>query len=322
MFRLIGGLACRQSAAFHNQLRCLSCDACAMTRVPLSAVLLLLVSSVLAGCGLTALNDRRDDNPKIRALQAASVSHFGDRPIAGRSIDAFFRDKVGLIALNGEALPIGRATPISPDGYYLTARHVAEEGDFRLSVAISQDNPFRVAECPGRVVWQDRAADLAVVKFDYRPGHVFSPRQMPLHAGEAVFSGAGGLNSGVRFAPRNPSGVYNISDLMRESFGNGDYRTAGKVTRLRVINKRPLRRIYESTLVGRGGMSGGPVVDDKGHLAGVITSGQARLFASPLTTFSMLDLTVLESILQGDRSRRQPGSRRPREPDATWLPAR
>src|SRR5690606_23563089 len=119
----------------------------------------------------------------------------------------------------------------SSDGYYLTARHVVEEGDFRLSVAISPTNPFRVAEHPGRVVWQDRTADLAIVKFDHAPPYVFSPRQMPLHAGEAVFSGAGGLNSGMRFTRRNPRGVYNLRDLMRESIGNGDYRTAGKVTR-------------------------------------------------------------------------------------------
>lgn len=275
-----------------------------MNRVSsLRVALLLLSSSVLVGCGVSGFSNRRDDNPQVRALQAASVSRYGARPIDGESVDGFFRNKVGLIAVKGGMLPVGRATPISSDGYYLTAWHVVEKSDFRLSNSVSSANPLRVVEYPGRVVWQDSSADLAIVKFGYRPSARFNAQQSPLGEGEAVFSGASGLNSGTRFTRLNVSGRYDLNDLIRTAFGNGDFRTAGKITSFRVLDKGSLRWIYESTLVGRGGMSGAPVVSSKGHLVGVVTGGRAKPLFGLMTTVSMLDPTVMEEIIHADRGR-------------------
>jgi S1-C subfamily serine protease len=269
----------------------------------LRVALWLFSLSALVGCSASGFSNRRDDNPKVRALQAASVSRYGDRPIAGESIDGFFRNKVGLMTVKGGMLPVGRAAPISADGYYLTAWHVVEKGDFRLSNSVSSANPLRVVEYPGRVVWHDSSADLAIVKFGYRPSARFSAQQPPLAEGEAVFSGASGLNSGTRLTRLNASGRYDLNDLIRTSFGNGDFRTAGKITNVRVLDKGSLRWIYESTLVGRGGMSGAPVVNSKGHLVGIVTGGQAKPLSGLRTTFSMLDPTAMEEILHADRSR-------------------
>jgi S1-C subfamily serine protease len=268
-----------------------------------SALWLLPVLS-LASCRLGELRHRHQDNERVRALQNASVSSYGKQPVAGRSIDGFFRDKVGLIAVKGGSLPVGRAVPVSTDGYYLTAWHAASEADFVLSDSAWLGNRLRVDEYPGRVVWHDSSTDLAIVKFRFRPPAVFRARRTPLGKGEAVFSGANGRNGGSLVLPFSESGTYDLRDALKKGTGNGPFRTAGEVTSLRMVEGDPARRIYESTLVGRGGMSGAPVVNREGYLVGIVTGARAKLFSAPRTTFSMLDPSTLESIIRADRQRR------------------
>ncbi|MES2467572.1 MAG: serine protease [Verrucomicrobiota bacterium] len=267
------------------------------------AALALLSSWMLVGCGLGGLRHRHDDNRHVRALQEASLSPFGDRPVAGQDIDGFFRDKVGLITVNGGNIPVGRAAAVSRDGYFLTAWHVVDESGFRLSDTVSLVPRFRVREYPGRVVWYDKDADLAMVKFDFRPSWQFRAGEPSLAEGEAVFSGASGRNSGMRIVPWNESGTYHLDTVLKGAVGNGPFRTAGKVTDLKVLHEGSLRMVYESTLVARGGMSGAPVVDCQGHLAGIVTGARVKLFPGAMTTFSMLDPGTLVTIIEADRRR-------------------
>jgi len=267
------------------------------------SALWLASSAVLGSCGIDGLRDRRWDNERVRALQEASISQYGERPIAGQSIDEFFRNKVGLIATDGGELPVGRVVPISKDGYYLTAWHVVADARFRLSEANVVGNRVQADEYPGRVVWHDTSADLAIVKFDVRPSVSFKTRA-PLEKGETVFSGANGRNGGTLVTKPNATGTYNLEESLKAGIGNGPFRTAGAVTNLSTLNGEPSRIIYESTLVGRGGMSGGPVVNREGYLVGIVTSGHATIFSAPKAVFSMIDPVALNSIVQADRSRR------------------
>ena len=264
----------------------------------------LLPVLVLASCRLGELRHRHEDNERVRALQNASVSSHGAQPIASQSIDGFFRDKVGLIAVKGGSLPVGRAVPISPDGYYLTAWHVVADADFVLSDSAWLANRLQVDEYPGRVVWHDSSTDLAIVRFRFRPSAVFRARRAPLGMGEAVFSGANGRNGGTLVAPPSESGTYDLSEVLKTGKGNGPFRTAGRVTGLQIVDGDPSRMIYESTLVGRGGMSGAPVVNRDGYLVGIVTGARAKVFSAPATTFSMLDPNTLESVVRADRQRR------------------
>lgn len=264
----------------------------------------LFSSLALAGCGTNGLRDRREDNGKVRALQEASVSRYEAQPIAGQSIDEFFKDKVGLIALKGGSLPVGRAVPISKDGYYLTAWHVVASGNFQLSDSNYSGSKPQVSMHPGRVVWHDRQADLAIVKFEFRPVSLFRTQGFSLGKGDAVFSGANGRNSGTLVIPPGPDGTYRLDDVLRKGTGNGRFRTAGAVTNLRALIGEPSRMIYESTLVGRGGMSGGPVVNRDGRLVGIVTSARETMFSAPKTVFSMIDPVALDAIVREDLSRR------------------
>ncbi|MES2706643.1 MAG: serine protease [Verrucomicrobiota bacterium] len=275
--------------------------------VLIRAALLLVLSLAAAGCGLTGLRHRSDDNRQVRALQEASLSPYGERPVAGRSIDGFFRDGVGLITVKGASIPVGRAAPLSRDGYFLTAWHVVDQDGFLLSDSLPSASGQRVQirEYPGRVVWHDKAADLALVKFDFRPSWFFKTEGPPLVEGDPVFSAASGRNSGTRIIPWNQSGVYDLHTVLTGGIGNGAFRTAGKVTALKILpeDKGSRRLVCESTLIGRGGMSGAPVVNRHGQLAGIVTGARVRLFPGTRTTFSMLDSRTLETIIKADRRR-------------------
>lgn len=258
---------------------------------------LTATAMVLNGCG--NLDDRRFDHPQIRELQQESVSRFPGRPIRGESITDFFSDKVGLIEGAHPQIPSGRAIPVGKDGYYLTAWHVVSGGDYHLSDLVILRPPpkngtfnttdyLRWDSYPGRLVWHDEKADLAIVKFDHRPAVVFTPTATPATKGTAVFSGASGRNSGTLLS----------SSTSAAGIGNGPFATAGTVTRVR---PGPLPS-HDSTLVGRGGMSGAPVVDESGGLAGVVTSVHSHLFSTPTTRFSMIPPRELDRILTADRA--------------------
>ena len=262
----------------------------------------------LSGCGITDLSRWRYDNRDVRAAQESSLPRFGDHPIEGMGIKQFFKDKVGLITIKGNPIPMGRAAPISSDGYYLTAWHVVAERGFMLSDRIqlkpypkkggfSSADYFRVDEYPGRVVWHDRSADLAVVKFKFNPPAVLKSSGPPLENGTAVFSGASGLNSGTLLIPQKRDGSVELGD----GSGNGPFQTAGRITGVRKINHGCMS--YESTLISRGGMSGAPVVDGDGRLVGIIAALQPQLFARPATRFSMIEPMALEALISEDRKR-------------------
>ena len=263
----------------------------------------LLSFLALTSCGIGGLRDRYEDNGSVRARQKASIDQYGERPIAGQDIGGFFKDKVGLIEVEGGTIPVGRAAPLTADGYYLTALHVVANADFRLTISTFSANRLRTRAFPGRIVWRDPSADLAIVKFEFRPPFSFGIRKSSLQKGGAVFSGAYGFNGGRLVVPPKANGTFDLGDVRKSGTGNGPFQTAGKVTSFQVIEGESSWTIYQSTLVGRRGMSGGPVVNRKGRLVGIITSIHERLLSSPTTSFSMMDPKALDEIIQRDRRR-------------------
>lgn len=276
--------------------------------IPASWLFTAVVLLVSTGCGDFALRNWRYDNPSTRKLQARSIAGLPERPINGKTFGQFFRDKVVLIGEPGNPVPLGRAVPVTADGYILTAWHVVSGGNFHWSDTVllkplpEKSGPFkrsdyiREEKYPGRVVWHDEDIDLAIVKFDHRPPAFLKAAEPPVPTGTTVFSGADGLNGGVLVA---------TSDHLRDGIGNGPYKTAGKVTKVREDKGGIRRFIYHSTLVARGGMSGAPVVDEKGNLVGIVTRIRARLFTHPVTSFSMVDPEFVEKIIGEDRRSRR-----------------
>lgn len=268
--------------------------------------LLLCSTLLLPGCGTSELAQRRFDTPALRFLQNESVAGLPQRPVNGQSIEAFFKNKVALIKTRNGQLPSGRAVPLSRDGYFVTAWHVVSEDGFHLSNTVMLKQPpkdrsfrfneyFLTREHYGRVVWHDTGLDLAIVHFDYRPDQVFVPAPSMAGKGTRVFSGAGGRNGGELFSQDLSDGV-----------GNGPFQTAGKITRAAARQKAPPGWVSESTLIGRGGMSGAPVVDENGRLLGVITHGKAGWIGTVKTLFSMIEPATLDAIVANDRHRGAP----------------
>ena len=259
----------------------------------------LTAIAFMGGCG--HFDGWGHDSPHIRVLQEQSLVGLSSRPVAGQALDDFFRDKVGLILSGKSSFPLGRAVPLTRDGYYLTAWHVVDEGEFYLSNLVSL-KPLPVGETVkaseyyrndkhlGRLVWRDEVADLAIVKFDFEPLFIFRTRSTSPQIGDQVLSAAVGTNSGLL--------VVGEERAVGSGVGNGPYRTAGKVLNVRSFNSWVR---YRSDLVARGGMSGGAVVDAGGDLVGILTQIRAIPFRPPLTTFSMLREAEIGRILTKDR---------------------
>lgn len=266
----------------------------------------LVVSLSLLGC--TDFKDWDKDTPSTRELQKKSLEGLSAAPIAGESIEEFFRDRVGLIASSRTGFPSGRAVPLSTDGYFLTAWHVVDEGKFYLSdfvqlkplpegVVFQAKDYYRVDKHLGRVVWYDEKVDLAIVKFDFetRAEHVFKLAGYESAAGVAVFSASVGTNSGTLL----------ITEKVEDGIGNGPYQTAGVVLNRRKVEASYPAIIYRSSLVARGGMSGGPAVDEAGNLIGIITRIHSVLYHAPTTSFAMLRAQDIAGIVAADRQGRE-----------------
>ena len=268
-------------------------------------VLCLCGALMVTSC--TDFEEWNHDAPHIRELQRQSLEGVPERPIAGVTIKDFFLDKVGLITQKKGRLPSGRAVPVSPDGYFLTAWHVVDEGAFYLSdfvqlkpfpkdgVAFKGKDYYRVDQIEGRLVWKDEKTDLAIVKFDYSPQYAFRLAGGQSAVGSRVYSAAFGTNSG--------SLVFAGEDGPATGVGNGPYQTAGRILGAKTVQGSRPAFVYRSSLVARGGMSGGAVVDSSGQLVGVLSYIRSGFLTTPSTAFSMLDAGTVQGIIATDRAK-------------------
>jgi S1-C subfamily serine protease len=183
----------------------------------------------------------------------------------------------------------GSATPISQDGYFLTADHVLSRADGRrIYVIYGGGGPLK--SLPARVVWRSEKADIALLHVDSpTPLHYqFSPPSRWLPPGTPVMHGgiATGFSSdpGLLGTPLPPEGLLTGS------------------------------RKFKIDIPLQPGDSGGPVVDAQGRLIGI---NSAVEFLVPMETAFFVDseasrpnIRMIESIVASDRiARRRAGLR-------------
>ncbi len=175
----------------------------------------------------------------------------------------------GLKVENGAAQPdivIGSGFFITADGYLLTNHHVIESEvepgvstSSRLSIRLPGSKGERL---PAKVVGWDRNLDLALLKAEYKPEYVFTlgtgPDPKPGQRLQALGS-PGGLEATI---------------------------TEGIVSAV----KRPLLAVGEVLQIDvavNPGNSGGPLVDNKGRVVGIVFAGirdfQGVNFAIPVS---------------------------------------
>lgn len=203
----------------------------------------------------------------------------------------------------------GRLAAVTSDGYHLTAYHVVRDrtcfiektkmirqpprGPFPSSTL---DQYFSTKRYPGRLVWHDAEQDLAVVKFPLTDSPHFKTLTNTPQSGNLVYSAD---DQGRGVFPANGRHGTSTENLV----GNGSFFAAGKVLFLTQQNQGAGITQISTTLVGRGGMSGAPLVTTTHELCGIIQRIEMPgLFGSPRTVASMMAPAFLHAIIEADRA--------------------
>jgi hypothetical protein len=269
-----------------------------------------IMLSLAVGSACTSCGHYTYDNARVRALQAASLDGLPMTPIAGYSIDDFFGPRTVLIlpetsvlvqgdgANQDENVVVdlgGRAAPISEDGYYLTAHHVVSDSTPMMALP-PQEKAERVGRFSfateeaqfsrGRVVKSFLPADLALIKFNRPPQAYFKTLLTNHLEGLPVFTGS------------------TIGFTMSEGkVGNGRFRAAGVILRIEPIAGIGSGRRIFTSIVARGGMSGAPVADAEGNLAGILVAGKwsgiTRRYNE--TTLDIVPVQMILKAIEEDR---------------------
>ena len=259
------------------------------------------------------------DNPSVRELQrtySATVipSKSEQLALAKKCDDKVYLITSGKSEKNNSS---GRAVAVSKDGYFLTAYHVVNKGPFYLNDSkltsaqkqkIKSDGFFLEEASPpqlsGRIVWYNKGADLAVIKFEQNTPQYFNNLRFPAPVDEVVYTSD---DQGLIILPNSQEAFNKPED---HAIGNGPYFSAGKVIFSQLFTHGPGVHTIGSTLVARGGMSGGALVTRKGELCGVIAhiglsqleqDNEVKLVLR--STARMLPPEVLRSIISKDRAK-------------------
>ena len=175
----------------------------------------------------------------------------------------------------------GSATPIAPDGYFLTADHVLERMEGRHVFLICGQGR-RLTLTKARVVWRSESSDLALLHIPVKTPYYYhwtSPHDW-LPAGSRIIHG--GIATG------RSSGDGKLSTQLAPE---------GVFTRTRK---------FKIDIPLQPGDSGGPVVDAQGHLVGI---NSAVEFLVPLETAFFIDSEgsrpntgKIDALIQRDRT--------------------
>lgn len=201
------------------------------------------------------------------------------------------------ISWGGEDLsrPVGSATAIASDGYFLTAYHVVRnEAPWvwveEVTVKGSKDGEHQIHAthkvAPARIVFYDRKGDFAIIKAPYRVRYYLALRETKLKENELLFGGGPWHETGAGFY---------LSETHESS-------------------KDPsiphgFRRI-ETSVPAIPGDSGSALVDEDGLLCGIMVRGVKGLFYRiwPSSFASMTDSSAIMSIIEKDRRANKPHS--------------
>jgi len=182
----------------------------------------------------------------------------------------------------------GSATPVTPDGYFLTADHVLAQSPGR-SVFIIYGRGGRVVTAKARTVWRSGDDDLAILHAPIQTPYFYRWTEPGKWLPEGTEVVHGGVATGFRSAPGKLS-----SSIPPE----------GMMTR---------NRSFKIDIPLQPGDSGGPVVDAYGALVGI---NSAVEYLIPLETAFFVDsegnrpsIRKIEDIIRRDRTRQRSAGR-------------
>lgn len=176
----------------------------------------------------------------------------------------------------------GSATPISPDGYFLTADHVLANSRDR-NVFVLYGRGGRLATHKARVVWRSSGSDIAMLHIDTTTPYFYqwTPPSRWLGSGHQVIHG------GIATGFKSPVGKLRTPLAPERAFTSS--------------------RRFKIDIPLEPGDSGGPVIDAYGGLVGI---NSAVEFIIPMETPIFVDsegnrpsVRQIEAIMRRDRAR-------------------
>lgn len=284
-------------------------------------ILFLACSCLGLGC-VTNLDHFKYDNPQVRRLQdIESRKHLPDTE-TWLQLTNYVGARVGIIgpaagdigAGNSfSELLGGRGAALTSDGYFVTAFHVVKGNSFYLhetrydeSLTKPGVRYFEAGELDalitrtrsqGRLVWHDDELDLALVKFNIGALHYFEHVRNSVGVGDVVFSA-------------DDKGAVYLMEMNGESrsdgVGNGPFAVAGKIEQIRVRenDEGGVGRILILSLVGRGGMSGAPIVSERGEVVGVLTKAHVSRYTGRIQAqATKVDADFMRELIAADRAK-------------------
>jgi putative serine protease PepD len=238
-----------------------------------------LVACLLQSCATAPAPDPKIPGPEVRRMvtQRISAVVVTNR----RDLSGWVNRKFSVSHAPGDA-DGGSATPISADGYFLTADHVlARMAGRNVFVLYGRDGGL--APERARVVWRSEAGDVALLHIKARTPSYYrwTPRDRWLPEGNTVIHG--GLATGLK------SGWGKLGTSLAPE---------GRLTGYRK---------FKIDIPLQPGDSGGPVVDAYGALVGI---NSAVEFLVPMETPYFVDseasrpnTQMIEALVQADRAR-------------------
>ncbi len=211
--------------------------------------------------------------------------------VSGEYIDKDFKNKLatsresqeGVLEL-GFSVPIakggsgfGSCTPVSRDGYFLTAAHVLSHGESFVLYATSNSRKTYIDYAPVRVVFRNDEADFAIVKAEVSTPRYLKYRKQAMTTDTTLFAGG----------------------WMHEK-GGGLFMEAQPIS-----GQTGYRKVATSLPMIKGD-SGSPLIDQQGRLCGVLSTMRLGVVIKmkPKSTAVMLEPSKIEAIISKDRSRR------------------
>jgi len=239
----------------------------------------LLTAGFFQACAVAPAPDPKIPGPEARRMvvQRLSAVVVTNQASLQKWVNRGFSSSQTPVDADG-----GSATPISPDGYFLTADHVLAQADGR-NVFVLYGNQGRLIPKKARVVWRSESSDLALLHIPEKTPYYYrwTAAERWLPPGTGVVHG--GIATGFKSAPGRLG-----TPISPESILTGN-------------------RAFKIDIPLQPGDSGGPVVDAYGALVGI---NSAVEFLIPMETAFFVDseanrpnIRKLESIIQMDRSR-------------------
>jgi S1-C subfamily serine protease len=231
----------------------------------------MIIELNIKKAGVTAVTQR------LMALIALGCCLQASTAVAEKFDDAWKKSTIEIVTpLGGTSRAAGSGLIVSESGYVISARHVVEaEGNRRAIFADGKSYPLRLVAAP-------RDLDLAILKIDAK--HSFTP--FPLASSAAVKIGDSVVATG------NPGGKGLVASRGKVRATGKTWRWGGPYSDKMIDFDAPIS----------GGNSGGPLLNDRGEVIGVVFSvaiGEANVsFAYPLDgTLDFLRKTLAEEGL-------------------------